>query len=45
LVTQFPQRALVDPHIAGDLGYRLAGLFDDPDRSLTELPVVLLAFF
>src|SRR3954468_10416196 len=37
------QRALVDPQVPGDLGDRLVRLLNDPDRSLAELPVVLLA--
>src|SRR5215207_7789666 len=36
-----PQGALVDPQVPSDLSDRLSGLLDDPDRSLTELPVVL----
>src|SRR3954454_4010830 len=36
------QRALVDPQVTSHLGDRLVRLLDDPDRSLTELPVVLL---
>src|SRR3982750_2673583 len=37
------QGALVDAQVPGDLGDRLPRLLDDPDRSLAELPVVLLA--
>src|SRR3954452_17748540 len=37
------QRALVDAHVTSDLGDRLPRLLDDPDRTLAELPVVLLA--
>src|SRR5215213_3831141 len=38
------QRALVDPEVASDLRDRLPGLLDDPNSSLTELPVVLLPY-
>src|SRR3954451_18441607 len=40
--TPVAQGALVDPQVPGDLGDRLVRLLDDPDRSLAELPVVLL---
>src|SRR5690242_3688519 len=36
------QRALVDPQVPSHLGDRPPRLLDDPDRSLTELPVVPL---
>src|SRR5215213_8123897 len=38
------QRALVDPKVASDLRDRLPSLLDDPNSSLTELPVVLLPY-
>src|SRR5215213_3900111 len=38
------QGALVDPQVAGDLRDRLPGLLDDPNSSLTELPIVLLPY-
>src|SRR3954453_18562300 len=37
------QGPLVAPQVTSHLGDRLPRLLDDPDRSLAELPVVLLA--
>ncbi len=37
------QRPLVHPKITRDLRDRLPGLGNDPNSSLTELPVVLVA--
>lgn len=36
------QGALVHAQIAGPLRDRLTGFFDGPDRTLTELPIILL---
>lgn len=43
LIDPIAQGARVDPKIAGDLSDRLSGLLDDPDRPITELPVVPLS--
>ena len=45
LIDPIAQGARVDPKVSGDLGDRLPGLLDDPDRSLTELPVILRGLF
>src|SRR5680860_590392 len=44
LGTPVPQRALVDPEIAGDLRNRFPGLPDDPHSPLTKLLVELPSF-
>jgi hypothetical protein len=42
--TPVPQRALMDPQVTSDLGDRLPGLQNDPDRPLPELLVVLPSY-
>src|SRR4051812_30979606 len=39
--TQLPNVPSLTPQVTSDLGDRVPRLLDDPDRSLSELPVVL----